>query len=170
MCHKPVPFTSWTTWSCACAFKFNVAPLCWCLPPMTDIPRRWSPPKKKTTVKTHVSSARQANPIGHVYKILLPSQSRLCMFRRSLRHVQSHSWTHSDAWPIFCHHIKQTTILADLGVDWWACGPYNCYCLLLLSGTMRMFLIVSWDGWSQWRWCQRVGESTLNKGERWEVV
>ena len=57
-------------------------------------------PKKKTTVKTRVSSARQANPIDHVYKILLPSRSRICMFRRSPRHVLSHSWTTSDAWPI----------------------------------------------------------------------
>ena len=101
ICHKRVPFTSWNNLSCACAFYFNVAPLCWWLLPVTDIPRRWSPLKKKKTVKTRVSSARQANPIDHVYKIPLPSQSRLCMIRRSPCY-----WFYrivepiSDAWPI----------------------------------------------------------------------
>ena len=59
---------------------------------------RRPPPSLKTPYRT--SSARQANPHWSCYKILLPSQSRLCMFRRSPRHVLSHSWTHSDAWPI----------------------------------------------------------------------
>ena len=40
-------------------------------------------------------------PLIMSIKSYFPSQSRLCMFRRSPRHVLSHSWTHSDAWPIF---------------------------------------------------------------------
>ena len=101
MCHKSVAFTSWKTWSCACAFTFNVAPSCWWLLPVTDVPRRWSPPKKKKTGKTRVSSARQANPIDHVYKIPLPSQSLLSTIRRSpwyrfYRIIEPIS----DAWPI----------------------------------------------------------------------
>src|SRR3954464_2078189 len=48
-------------------------------------------PEEEDHRKNRVSSARQANPIGHIYKIQIPSQSRLCMFRRSPRHVLSHS-------------------------------------------------------------------------------
>src|SRR3954469_25214567 len=48
-------------------------------------------PEEEDHRKNRVSSARQANPIGHIYKIPIPSQSRLCMFRRSPRHVLSHS-------------------------------------------------------------------------------
>ena len=134
--------------SCACAFYFNVAPLCWWLIRWEtfrdgDHPRR----RRRPVNPCNVKQGKQT-PIDHVYKILLPSQSRLCMFRRSPRHVLSHSWTHSDAWPIFCHHIKQTTILADIGVEWWECGPCNCYCLLLLSVMMRLLWCESGWFWS----------------------
>src|SRR4051812_37308669 len=56
-----------------------------CCPPLlmiatdTVLPRRRSPPKQKTG-KPVYRQARKTNPIDHVYKIPLPSQSRLCMF------------------------------------------------------------------------------------------
>src|SRR3954467_7707083 len=88
--HKPAPFTSWTTISCACAFYYNVAPLLMIVSG-TSSSETVITPEEEDHRKNRISSARQANPIGHIYKILIPSQSRLCMFRRSPRHVLSHS-------------------------------------------------------------------------------
>src|SRR3954470_21877994 len=131
MYHKPTPFTSWTTISCACAFYFRSCSLLLMIVSGTSFSETVITPEEEDHRKNRVSSARQANPIGHIYKIPIPSQSRLCMIRRSLC---IDSTAYLNPYPMHdlscCHTSKQTTILADIGVVMLSCGPCNCYCLL----------------------------------------
>ena len=65
-------------------------------------------------------------PFDHVDKNPIPSLSRLCMNRmitlcRFYRIVEPISFS----WPISCHSSKQTTILADIGVDCDHVAPAN---------------------------------------------
>ena len=126
-----VPSTfHFNTLSCACAFT--------CILIVTflhlyDLGRRWARAGDHPRSRRHpvwTIPARQANPIDHVYKIPVPSHSRLCM----LRMIHDTFFRIVEPNPLhdlsFCHRSKQTTILAYLGVECWSCGPCNCYCLL----------------------------------------
>ena len=53
-------------------------------------------------------------PFDHVYKIPFPSQSRLGDHRDTFYRIVEPIPMHDLS---FCHRLKQTTILADLGVD-----------------------------------------------------
>ena len=149
---------------------------------VTVPPRRWSPPKKKTTVKPRVSSSKASNPplIMSIKSHFPLSLAYACLgdhrdtFFRIVEPIPMHDLS-------FCHRIKQTTILADLGVDWWACGPYNCYCFCCLwynedaydcgSGWMTtvMLMLTCWWIDPKQRWTMRGCVGIHHGLSRWTL-
>ena len=98
--------------------------------------------------------SKASSPLfDHVDKIPVPSHSRKCMFRMSpwyvlplVEHIPLHDLS-------FCHSSKQTTILADIGVDYYLVAPATVtdYCMLR---------VVTWDYFA----VSRDGSDHVNDG------
>ena len=119
-------------WSCECTLYFM---LILCLPCLSNRsgagtgghPLRWRHccvnPLGKASNPPLIMSIKNHFPLSLAYEL-----SRMI----TLLSILPHSWTHPMHDLSSCHSSKQTTILADIGVDWYHVAPatIKAYCML----------------------------------------